>query len=306
MPFMKSGRSCKSLAFCLLAVSVAAASSAGAQGHIDARVPTLLTPEINFFAQKQGKDGKTCYEQSTEALQKKKESYGCIWKGIKLETSQEADKYFGSTRAGGVPTLRFGSEQTQIYSDLLSDNIYVNSKLGFWRVGLATVVTAGTADSTRTVDQFFQGGGNAILYFAKPQFVWINYAVDTSRVPVREVNSLWTIAVTGDVPRIGGSNTQPSASFRFGHQFDGTWRTHNARFGFFFNARGNYVRGTSSFNQNLVGAADTIPSWGMLAVDYTVGVDLANLIRIGVGGGQSTAKSVRSDARLTVELVRQR
>jgi hypothetical protein len=42
----------------------------------------------------------------------------------------------------------------------------------------------------------------------------------------------------------------------------------------------------------------------MLGLDYSVGVDLAKLIRIGVGGGRSTAEGVRSEFRLTVELVR--
>jgi hypothetical protein len=289
----------------LLGGLISISAAVGAQGHIDARTPALLTPEINFFVRKQGVDEKTCYTQYTEALKLGKESYGCTWFRLKLESSGEADAYFGGTRAGGVPTIRFGSEQTQIYSDLLSDNLYLSQALGFLRVGFATVVNTGSADSSRTVDQFFQGGGNAILYFALPQFVWVNYAVDTSRVPVRQVQTFWTAALASDVPKLGTSNTEPAASVRVGHQIDATWRTQNSRFGFFTNVRGNYIRGTSQFNRNLVGSAGTIPSWGMLALDYSVGVDLAKLIRIGVGGGRSTAEGVRSDLRLTVELIRQ-
>jgi hypothetical protein len=293
------------LVFGLIGALISTTSVVQAQGHIEARTPVSSTSKVNFFARHIGKGGKSCYEQFTEAKQKGKESYGCIWRRLKLGESQEADAFFGGTRAGGVPTLRFGSEQTQVYSDLLSDNLYLTQRLGFVRVGFATVVSAGAADSNRTVDQFFQGGGNAILYFAMPQVVWVNYAVDTSSVPVRQVQTFWTAAIASDVPKIGSSNAEPSASVRVGHQIDGTWRTHNGRFGFFANARGNYVLGTAAFNRNLVGSEGTIPSWGMFALDYTVGVDLASLIRIGVGGGQSTAQGVRSNLRLAVELLRQ-
>jgi hypothetical protein len=252
-----------------------------------------------------------CRKQFEEALKDSVESFGCYWGRMKLETSVDADRFFGAFEVGNAIGLRLGEAQTVLYTELLSDNLFLSSRLGYARLGFATQVVA-QQDSiddggNRTVDQFFQGGGNAMLYAALPLTVWINYAVDTAKGPLRQLNSFATLAVTGDVPKLGTSATEAAGSVRAGLQTDLTWRSHNERLGLYFNLRGNYVRGLSdAFYRNLLGPDVAVAKWGMVAGDYAVGVDLSKLIRVGVSGGVSTQKSVSSKARLSVQLLKQK
>lgn len=252
-----------------------------------------------------------CRKQFEEALKDSVESFGCYWGRMKLETSVDADRFFGAFEVGNSIAMRLGEAETVLYTELLSDNLYLSSRMGYARLGFATQVVAAqdtaSGGSGRTVDQFFQGGGNAMLYGAWPLTVWINYAVDTAKGPLRQFNSFATLAVTGDVPKLGTSATETAGSVRAGLQTDLTWRSHNERLGLFFNLRGNYVRGLSdAFYRNLLGPDVAVARWGMVAGDYAVGVDLSKLIRVGVSGGVSTQKSVSSKARLSVQLLKQK
>lgn len=239
------------------------------------------------------------------------ESYGCYWGVLKLTSSADADRFFGGLQVGNSIALTVGEAQTSLYTELVSDNIFVSSGLGYARLGFATQVAAlqdsSDAESGSTIDQFFQGGGNAVLYGAFPLTVWINYAVDTTRGPLRQFNSYATFAVTGDVPQLGTSVTEAAGSLRAGVQADFTWRSDRALLGLFFNLRGNYVYGLSdAFYRNLLGSDADDVDWGLVAGDYSVGVDLSSLIRVGVSGGVSTHKAVNSDARLSVQLLKRR
>ena len=253
----------------------------------------------------------TCRKQFEEALKDGTESFGCYWTPLQLETSEDADQFFGGIEVGNSLAIRMGEKETALYAELLSDNLYLSAGLGYARLGFATQIVA-AQDSAgegegRTVDQFFQGGGNAMLYAALPLAVWINYAVDTTKGPLRQFNSFATLAITGDVPKLGASVKETAGSVRAGMQADLTWRTHNERLGLFCNLRGNYVRGFSDvFYENLLGPGVEIARWGMVAGDYAVGVDLSKLIRVGVSGGVSTQKSVSSEARLSVQLLQQK
>lgn len=253
----------------------------------------------------------TCRAQFLAARAKGDESFGCKWGRLRLGNSDEADRYFGGLEVGNSISLRVGQEETSLYTELVSDNLYVSSKLGFARLGFATLIAAAqdsTSDEAQsTADQFFQGGGNAVLYAALPMYVWINYAVDTAKGPLRQLNSFMTLAIAGDVPKLGTAVTESAGSLRAGVQADFTWRTHNERIGMFFNLRGNYVRGLSdAFYRNLLMADEDIPGWGLVAGDYSVGIDLSKLIRLGVSGGVSTHDAVSSKARLSLQLLPQK
>jgi hypothetical protein len=295
-------------ALLLVALACSGSTAAKAQGALSTStarlVPDSATTTAGVRSLNAQSPASQCHAKYLEARNSGYHSVGCHYGRGSLQTHAQAEAQLGDLSVGNSSTLRLGEGQSSFYSELISDNIYLSGGLGFGRIGVATLVTA--ADTgTRTVDQFFQGGGNAMLYLAVPLHTWINYAVDTSPTPLRKLDLFFTTALTSDVPRIGGSTTEAAGSLRGGLQLDFTWRSHAEKIGVFFNLRANFVKGTAAFDRNLVGTDTSIATWGLLAGDYSFGVDIAKLVRLGVGGGRSTNQLVRSDLRLTAQMLRQ-
>lgn len=235
---------------------------------------------------------------------------GCKWGFLHLYTSEQADQYFGKFSVGNAIGLSLGDDQASLYTELLSDNIFLNPFFGYARVGFATQVSAADdSASATTADQFFQGGGNAVLYAAIPMRVRMTYAGDRTQLnPIRRFDSVLSFAIGADVPELSTPSTDPAAYARVGAQTEFTWRAHNEDFRFFVLGNGGYVLGLNqSFYENLTGDESVDgPAWGMLAGTATVGVDLAKLFRVGVRFGHSTLESVTQKPRLTVQVLPKR
>jgi hypothetical protein len=280
--------------------------SSGAQAVIPTSQARALTPLRVAIDEKNPLE--KCRTQYTRAKDEGRESYGCIWRYMRLGSNEIASQYFGGMEVGNSLAFRLDEQQTSVYTELLADNLYLTHGLGFTRMGFATQASFKTeADTTtpRTVDQFFQGGGNAILYVAQPLLVWINYPVDTSRGPLRQLNTMVTMALAGDLPALGATATDRAASFRAGFQGDFVWRTHNEVFGIYLHGRSAYVKGLNqTFYTNLFGGQD-YPRGELVTFEYSAGLNLAKLVRVGVQGGKSSLSTIESKPKLSVQLIKQ-
>jgi hypothetical protein len=234
-------------------------------------------------------------------------AFGCIWRRIKLRTPKQAEAYFGTFAVGNTIGFSLGNEQTALYTELLSDNIYITTRLGYARVGFATQVST-SEDSTgsTTVNQFFQGGGNALLYVALPLRVRITYADDRQNpTPVRRFDSALTLSFGADVPELSAPATESAGYGRVGVQTAFTWRTADEDFRFFVLGNGGYTYGFSNdYYQNLAGKSSAEnPVWGIVSGTATVGVDLAQAIRIGVRFGTSSFGPAQHKPQLAVQVL---
>jgi len=235
------------------------------------------------------------------------DAFGCIWRRLALNTSGQADQYFGGFGIGNTIGLSVGDDQAALYTELLSDNMYLFSNIGYARVGFATQVSA-SDDSTRstTVNQFFQGGGNAVLYAALPLRVRITYADDRDNPkPVRRFDSALTLAFGADVPKLSTPSTESAAYGRLGLQTAFTWRTADEDFRFFVLGNGGYTYGfNDKFYGNLSSDPDVdSPEWGILSGTATVGVDLAQIIRVGVRFSSSSFGPAQQKPQLAIQVL---
>jgi hypothetical protein len=243
-----------------------------------------------------------------QTADKEYEAFGCVWRRLRLSNSEQAREYFGSFGVGDAIGLSLADDQASLHTELLSDNIYLFQKLGYARVGLATQVsTSDDRSGATTVDQFFQGGGNAMLYAELPLRVRITYAGDPAKPssPVRRFDSAATLSLGVDVPELSGPATASASYGRIGVQTTFTWRSEAEVFRFFLLGNVGYTYGfTDSFYQNLGGESiEGAPGAGMLAGTITTGVDLARVVRIGVRFGTSTFEPVQQKPRFVIQVL---
>jgi hypothetical protein len=231
-------------------------------------------------------------------------SFGCYWTSLRANTPEAADEFFGGFKVGNAISLSAGNEQSALYTELLSDNLWISSRLGWARVGLSGQVSANEDSTETTATQFFQGGGNAVLYAALPVASYLNYVGTDNPALVRRIDAYVTTAVGADVPKMNSATSDPAGNFRAGLNVQGFWSAHAEVFRFFATANGSYVVGFSnSFYENLTGDEATGPRAGFLAGSATVGVDLAKVVRAGVRFSGATLHSISQKPQFTVQLL---
>lgn len=208
-------------------------------------------------------------------------SYGCRDGWLSLRSREEADEFFGGLSAGGVVALSVGGDQSALYTELLSDNVWLFSPAGFARVGLSAQVSARQDSGKTTVTQFFQGGGNAVLYLALPIASYLNFGRLDNPMLLRRFDLFLVGAGGADVPKFGGPSVDPAGSVRVGLALQGHLNTEQRLFRFFVDANGHLVQGTSAaFYRNLTGRdAAARPFFAGTA---TLGVDLRQAVRLGI------------------------
>jgi len=244
-----------------------------------------------------------CLAESKKPENKDKPSFGCYGRA-KLRSSAQARRYFGGLEVGNVVALSVGDDRSTLYTELVSDNLFTMSSLGYARVGFGALVANDDTTET-TVQQFFAGGGNGVGYVAVPVYRWVNIVADgTSIRPLRRADLGFTAAVRGDIPALNAAVEDPAGSFYMGGRVDALQHSSTDLFRFFMVADGGWVRGTEAFYDNL-DLAD-VPEWGSLSAKLTAGVDLNQLIRVGISRGWSTLDSVNLPWRLSVQLLPQK
>lgn len=325
---LTSSRSAGALLFSLIALGLPPGSAAArAQGSVNAQelaVETdssaLLSNQAAFTADfgntpaaatsSIANDCREQYRRATASLPSGSPplvSFGCVFKRLHLDTPARANEFFGGFKVGNSIALATGGDQAALYTELLSDNLFLSAGLGYARIGLSAQVSSASDTGATTVEQLFQGGGNAVLYAALPLAVWINFIREGDTIsarPVRRFNSYMSLAFGADIPELSVVAADNAMNLRLGLQSDFTWRTHNEDFRFFALSNGGYVVGLSDkFYENLTGGTDDAPKAGFLMARATVGVELAKLVKVGVSFGASTMSSVNHGARLSIEMV---
>lgn len=250
------------------------------------------------------------------------ESLGCYIGRLKLRTSQQAQTYFGGFEVGRAIALTYGDNSGTLYTELLSDNLWLSSLFGYARVGLSTQVsgtdaaedpedpaeepTEGVGARAAAVNQLFQAGGNANLQLTLPLAVWINFIADrgTNTDPVRRFDSALFLAGGVDVPALNAAVDKQSGNARAGVQTYFTWRTFDANFRFFAQGTAAYVVGfNDAFYQSLIGTDTARLGRGLGLLRGVVGVEVGNLASIGASFGTTTIRGVDQPVRLTVQLL---
>ena len=223
-----------------------------------------------------------------------------------MQTPEAADEFFGGFKVGNAIALSTGSDQSALYTELLSDNLWLSSRLGWARVGLSGQVAATDDTTETTATAFFQGGGNAVLYAALPVASWLNYVGGDNPSLIRRVDAYATTAVGADIPDMNSAASDPAGNLRVGLNLQGFWAAHAEVFRFFGQASGNYVVGFSdSFYQNLTGDDVAGPTLGFFSGSATLGADLAKIVRIGIRFSGATLHSISQKPQFTVQLIPQ-
>jgi hypothetical protein len=240
-------------------------------------------------------------------------SYGCVWLRYRTRTVAGAREFFGGVEAGNAIALSFGQDQAALYTEILSDNLWINDRLGYARIGLSGQVSAASDSASRTTAvQFFQGGGNAVLYVALPVHAWLNYfgaAEDPTSLPklIRRNTIHLTFATGADVPEMNTAASELAANFRLGANIQGFWGANADLFRFFWHGNGHVVSGSEKFYQNLLGT-DTERGFSkpFLSGTVTIGTDLAKLVRLGVRfGGVWLLEGVSQTPQFTIQFLPQ-
>ena len=235
-------------------------------------------------------------------------SFGCYWLHLRASSPQEADAFFGGLETLNSMALTVGNKKSAaLYTELLSDNIWIGSRLGFARVGFSAQVETQADSAKPTVEQFFQGGGNAVLYAAKPLMSWMNYfgLPNEEKKLFRRVDVFLTGALAGDIPKLAAEGAVSAASGRAGAAMQGYWAANKSLFRFFGDGNVNYVHGFSDgFYDNLVAGA--VEKKGFVAASASVGVDLAQLVRVGVRFSGSTLDGLGTKPQVTFQMLKQK
>jgi hypothetical protein len=315
----------KQLAFPTLLLSLTitcfSGASAGAHGQQPLAPPkaaTALPTQEDLTAARAGTRSESTDDFTAECMKNAakagKLSFGCYGRS-RLNSSAEANRYFGGLEVGDVVAVTVGDDRATLYTELVSDNVFTWAGLGYARMGFGALVAANDdnddddagagEDEETTIQQFFAGGGNGSAYVAVPFYRWVNAVADGAvpARPLRRADLGFTAAVRGDVPALNEAVESPAASFYLGARVDATQHSSTDRFRFFVVADGGWVRGTDAFYDNL--DVETVPAWGSLTAKLTGGVDLNQLIRVGVSSGWSTLGSVSLPWRLSVQLLPQ-
>lgn len=232
-------------------------------------------------------------------------SFGCKWGRLKLDNSAMATEYFGGLKVGNTVALSLGQKQdASLYTELLSDNLWLSSRLGYARLGFSTQVSAAKDSAGKTtVDQFFNGGGNAVLYAALPSFVYVNFVrEDTAAVAIRRIDSFVTLAIAADAPSLSTPATENAWNGRLGYQGGLVWSAAQGVFRLVAQGNAGLVYGSSTFFRNIEGS-DAAPAGFMAMIRGIAGVDLAKRFRIGVSAGASTRRGVNQKPSLSVQLL---
>lgn len=227
-------------------------------------------------------------------------SYGCPDKRLRLGSPAEADEFFGGLNTGGVVALSVAGDQSALYTELVSDNIWLMGPLGFGRVGISAQVGAQQDSGTTTATQFFQGGGNAVLYLAIPLASYLNFGRLNNPMLLRRLDLFAIVAGGADVPKLGGPSVDPAGSIRGGVALQGHLNTEQRLFRFFVDANGHVVQGTSAaFYRNLTGRDAKARLF--LSGTATLGVDIQQTVRLGIRFAGSQLISQRP--QFTVQLL---
>lgn len=229
-------------------------------------------------------------------------SFGC-YGSVHLTSAAEAEAFYGGFKVADVVAFSLGDQAT-LYSELISDNLFLWAGKGFARVGVGALVGASGDTAATTISQFFESGGNATVYLSIPAYRWINYLTDqTSSTPFRTADASVNLALRGDVPALNAAVEDPAFNAFAGITLQAVQRTSENRFRFFGIVHSGWVWSPQDeFYQNL-GASR--PEAGLLMLKATAGFDLNELIRIGASAGVSTLAGVSLPLRLSVQLLPQ-
>lgn len=250
-------------------------------------------------------------------------SYGCtggIASRPRLTSPAAVDDYMGGFRTAGTASLSLDGDEAGLYSELASDKLFLWASAGFARVGFGALVSAAASesdpengeegenggdseeDAATTVNQFYQGGGNASVYLAYPLQYWRNYIQPFTGVDptfVRRGDMFLTLVVSADIPDMGMSVENPAMNGRLGLQTTYTHNTFGEAFNFYLHLDGSLGVGSKQFFANL---GSPSKSQTFAVGQAGVGLEINRLVRIGVVTGASSM-GAHLDPRLSIKLI---
>lgn len=238
--------------------------------------------------------------------------YGCFggW-GVADQLGSRAaiEDYMGGFRTGGMSSLAIDSEEIGLYTELASDNLFLNK--GYARIGFGALVSAVDDDSdtpetdeeanATSVNQFYQGGGNATLYVALPAFYWRTFMQTYQPQPhfTRRTDVFLTFMASADVPNMGDAVQESAMNGRVGIQATFVQNTIGDTFNLFLHVDGSAGAGSNDFFDNL-GQPES-ENWFAVG-QVAAGFDINRLVRIGVTTGWSTM-GANLEPRLSLTLI---
>jgi hypothetical protein len=275
-------------------------------------VKTALKPDTLAGLSRSAKE---CRAKFTEAIQKQPGliSFGCVTKRLQLKNSGEAEAFFGGFRAASAQAFTFGNGNGLVYTELVSDNVWLNAGIGMARLGVSAQLST-SADTTKgTLEQLFQGGGNTVIHLTLPLTMYTNFIRDNTTLngaltvtnePIRTIESFFTLAIGGDMPELNKGVGGRAGFARLGVQSHLAQRTMASKVQLSVTGSVDYAIGFSpAFYTNLSAKPVRRPDAGMAIARLTTGIDLASKLRIGVSWGWSTIREIRQPARLSLQLL---
>ena len=214
------------------------------------------------------------------------------------------EAYFGGLRVGGSAALSVGEDQRALFTELVSSNLNL-SKLGFARIGFgALVATNDDSTTATTADQFFQSGGNAALYLSVPlMYRFVVYEEGAEPRLARRYDLLGTLTVGTDLPALNAAADEFAVVVQAGPELQVVQNATDDAIRLFAQASGGVNWGSDDFFNNLQVGEERGWAGFFASAKLTAGIDLNNLIRVGVAKGWSSVGGLSRPAQIVVQLI---
>lgn len=264
--------------------------------------------EVKSFVNSQLSLSQRCTVEYLAKKAKKSDliSFGCHgYTSDYLINESALNQYYGGLRIGRTSTIALDGEEVALYTELISDNMWISSRFGNARVGLGALISNSDTTNSNTTDQFFQSGGNAQLFVQIPFYFWIN-VINQQSSPIRRFDSFFTLSAGSDLPALGGSVENPAFRTSASFQMELTQRTNASKLRGFITIEGSLMWANPTFYDNVDSRRpdlSILSLWGLPVFKTTFGIDISEIFRVGATYGTSIAFS--NTPLLSVQLLPQ-
>lgn len=249
-------------------------------------------------------DAKQC-EAAVQESGKPTICSGGLLLDYKLNSSNRMEAYFGDLRVGGAAALAVGDDQRSLYTELISSNLNL-SQWGYARIGFGALVSASdNPEESTTADQFFQGGGNAAMYVSLPlAYRFVMYEEGDEVRMARRYDLVANVSIGADLPALSASAEEFAVVVQAGPQFQFVQNATDDTIRLFAQGAFGLNFGSHDFFDNLeLEGERRFLNRFFASGRVMAGLDLNDLVRIGVSGGWSAVDGLRQPRQLVVQLI---
>jgi hypothetical protein len=224
------------------------------------------------------------------------------------ESPRAIQQYFGDLRFGRTLSTVFDRDgEASLYTELASDNLYLGGWANYARLGFGSLVSkssvtpADTAGVEAATDQFFQSGGNAVLFLQIPG-VFALQSLKDSDTYFRRIDIYFSLRTGADVPAMGGAIEDPAFNGTASIIGEGVYRAVTDDIRLFASSEAGLLWATNTFYENAGAERAGGRTWLPLPVlKGFFGIEIGQTVRIGATVGGSAV--FKQPAKVSVQII---